>query len=525
MSVRRRSLIVLLGCLLTSCAHIVDPTGGPKDESAPVVVSVFPKPNSTNVRPNEVVITFDEYLKAGPVADQVFISPVPDFAPIISIQGKQLRIEFQKPLLDETTYSITVASGIRDFTEGNQISAPFQMAFSTGSVLDTVQCRGTVQDAVFCSALAGWSVGLFMPTHGDTISAYLGSKPIYLTRTNSQGMFVLPNLKSGRYQLLSWKDNDQNMAPDSLDPIALTSGNMPVMLPADTVFKMELVPISPQLPITVKTDAVAKGIYKLEFNRPCVLNDSTLLVFPSDSSGVVTGDALPVSCSPGGKVVIVFMLEQHVTHLYLPTVLDSTGRVHQIITRLPDAMTMKQIRPALVQVKYLPSYAQLVFTHPVDPVSEVLQHTMIRGNAILVPVFKQDTFTILLSAGLRFLQCSDSLTKDTVLKLPLRMFPQTGSVRVTLVSTPSADIIPWLQASDGTIVQGRIQGTQLTFNQVIPGKYFLYILEDKDYNGVRTLPSIRNLPWVRPEQMYRHPTAIEVRPNWDLEGIKVSIPW
>jgi hypothetical protein len=46
--------------LITSCAQIVTPSGGPKDDEAPKVKSSYPASKTTLFEENKITINFDE---------------------------------------------------------------------------------------------------------------------------------------------------------------------------------------------------------------------------------------------------------------------------------------------------------------------------------------------------------------------------------------------------------------------------------------------------------------------------------
>jgi hypothetical protein len=65
----KRLLIFFLVCqalmrfpLITGCANIVPPTGGPRDSLPPVLVNANPKMKSLHVSGNKIILNFDEYI-------------------------------------------------------------------------------------------------------------------------------------------------------------------------------------------------------------------------------------------------------------------------------------------------------------------------------------------------------------------------------------------------------------------------------------------------------------------------------
>ena len=70
------SLFIALKLLvLTGCAGIVPPTGGPKDTIPPRLVMALPADSATNVKIPKFVLTFDEYIDMTDPVQNVLISP------------------------------------------------------------------------------------------------------------------------------------------------------------------------------------------------------------------------------------------------------------------------------------------------------------------------------------------------------------------------------------------------------------------------------------------------------------------
>jgi len=107
------TLPLMLLLTLGGCASPKAPTGGPNDESPPVVVEDASTPNfQTNFKPDEITITFDEWFTLKDVAAQVVISPLMPEDPEIKQKGKSIIIVVPDSLREETTYTINFGSSI-----------------------------------------------------------------------------------------------------------------------------------------------------------------------------------------------------------------------------------------------------------------------------------------------------------------------------------------------------------------------------------------------------------------------------
>ena len=62
---------------------------------------------------------------------------------IFEVNGEELLISSRSVLDSNTTYTLTVASGIKDL-RGNSVAKPFELIFSTGSYIDSLSVSGRV---------------------------------------------------------------------------------------------------------------------------------------------------------------------------------------------------------------------------------------------------------------------------------------------------------------------------------------------------------------------------------------------
>jgi hypothetical protein len=61
--------------LMGSCANIIPPGGGLRDTLAPRLIMATPKDSSVNVKPKLITLTFDEYVSAQDVPQNLLVNP------------------------------------------------------------------------------------------------------------------------------------------------------------------------------------------------------------------------------------------------------------------------------------------------------------------------------------------------------------------------------------------------------------------------------------------------------------------
>lgn len=187
-----------------SCANTTTPpSGGPKDTIPPVIVKLYPYPGTKNipVHKTQLEFTFDEYVV---VKDQqsIFLSPPMEKPPKYKMKGKTMVVYFESDLDSNRTYTLDLTNAVADNNEGNMFPG-YNLAFSTGSDVDSMYITGVVQD---CNTL--------MPVKGATVmlykdqadSAVFLQRPVAAGKTDDWGYFCIRNIQDTVYRLYAITD-------------------------------------------------------------------------------------------------------------------------------------------------------------------------------------------------------------------------------------------------------------------------------------------------------------------------------
>lgn len=204
---------VIIGLwMLSACANMGTPEGGPYDVTPPRLLKATPAMGSTKQTGNKISLLFDEAIQILKQNETVIVSPPQIKQPKISVYGRMLTIELRDNLRDSTTYTIDFTNGLADNNEGN-ILENFCYAFSTGDVLDSMQIGGRVIDALTLEPVAGVLVGIH-DSEADT--AFTKTPFLRTTLTGEDGSFTLKNLHDGRYKVFALQDADRDYAYSQL---------------------------------------------------------------------------------------------------------------------------------------------------------------------------------------------------------------------------------------------------------------------------------------------------------------------
>lgn len=192
--------------ILESCANMVIPNGGKKDEAIPIIKSN----NLTPVNFNDKIIklTFNEYILLNEPSKNITIQPKHTTFKTELI-GKSLVIKFDSALHMNTTYSFYIDKGIQDVNEGNNFS--YKYTFSTGNFRDTNYIEYTIENI---DQLKDLKIGL----NNNYVDSLPKIKYDYVY--NIQGNKIrIDGLKNIPYNAWLFTDKNNDLIPDEYKPI------------------------------------------------------------------------------------------------------------------------------------------------------------------------------------------------------------------------------------------------------------------------------------------------------------------
>ncbi len=199
-------IFLLSAFILTRCAKVVAPTGGPKDEKHPLIVKVEPSFNTVNFNSKKINITFNEFIQLKDLNTNLVVSPPLEEKPEITVKGKTLVIELVSELQDSTTYNIYFGNSVQDFNEGNPIEN-FEYVFSTGDFIDSLSIKGQVVNSYNLLPEEGVFVMLYKD-YEDSVP--MKQLPVHVSKTNKEGFFQINNISNNQFKLFCLRDFNKN---------------------------------------------------------------------------------------------------------------------------------------------------------------------------------------------------------------------------------------------------------------------------------------------------------------------------
>jgi hypothetical protein len=284
--------------MLTSCASPGVPPGGAEDQSPPRLLRVTPDTNSVNVRPREVVFTFDEVVSESPrggglgstggagtagagdpLAPLIVVSPR---AGSVEVNWRRDRIAVRprRGFQPNTTYRVTLLAGLADLRNNVRDSAAV-VVFSTGGPLARQRLGGVIFD---------WVNG--RPAPNAVAEAIAEDSTVFYAIADSVGRFTIENLPPGAYLVKGTVDVNTNRAPDPREPFDTVRVDQTVVARGDTaaaeLYAFVRDTIGPRIQTVVPQDSLR---LRVTFDRPLAPGQA----FTSANFSVVAADSAPVT--------------------------------------------------------------------------------------------------------------------------------------------------------------------------------------------------------------------------------------
>ncbi len=553
-------LILAGGFYLNRCAQKMAPPGGPPDKKPPEVVKTYPAPNSVGISSLEYLeVEFSEAINKSSLVNNYWLMPEPEHGLKLKWKGsKKVRFFLKDSLLKNQTYVFTLGTRISDL-HNNTLAAPFQLAFSTGSAIDSGQVSGRVfadqpEKEVFIYAyyLAGFS---------DPDSIWT-RKARYFTQVDEEGNFRLEYLPVGKYRVVALVDRDYNKVYSRGSDLVGIPYRDVELRPTQNSFSGLNLYLFQEDTAAAKleaVDTVSTRELKLVFNEP-IRWSAEIRITVNDSLGrVITPLALSLDRNDPKNLFLFFdsLPPGQQMALQIRNLQDLTGNP------VPAAGLQKAFRSAASPDTLKPQLLRIV---PANEANNIPYNASVMV-ALNLPVDSgafEKIFELFDEKGTpvtgRFdfrdlrnplFQPDTLLEKNTTYKIRLylqglkdlwgRSFPDTVvESRFTtldwadlgeIAGVVSADFSEWTQAlvfARPVAGEGQYQTvTPLNQRYEIPflpaGQYLVRCVIDGNRNGRWDKGSTH--PWQFSEPFQFYPDTVNVRKRWATEGVNFNFQY
>lgn len=546
------SIAVIL-LFLTGCANMQPPDGGEVDRIPPEVVEVTPANGTTLFKGKEIELQFSEYVDKRTFKDAVFISPALEKGFEVEWSGKTATIIFNEELKPDVTYNITIGTSVIDINNSNNMAKAYSYAISTGDVLD----KGTIQGKIYDKDPN--KVFVFAYRLGNPEDSLLKRKPDYVTQVGPSGEYVLTGLAQGDYRLFavgnSFGDLIYNLNTDKIGILNrdvtlaqndTAKGNLdfqltkfdtipPVLQKAvmtdqnhlllsfnEDVVSTSLSPVNIQLADTLgRIQITPKYVYQTSGKTKDIALSVTGIVDPTRGLMIRLSGVKDIAGNESG------MLESDVP---ISDKKDTTPVSISQITPL-DLNNVSIDSPELTF--FLDDGVDLSF------VSQVIQVTDTSKKSVKFEATKLDDASFKVKINQRLSSGYNYLVKTNLQDL----VDAAGNIRDTLITTK----FTVYNSANFTGLSGNIKGVtgnflvvledpdnaskryttplnsngNFEFSEVVPGKYKLWIFDDRKGNKEYYHGSLS--PYEHSARFFVLPTIIELIPRWVTFDFKWNV--
>ena len=514
------------------------PTGGPKDESAPELISSIPKQGQTNYNGSRVMLEFNEFLKLKNPKDEIIVSP--DIKDVnYTVKKNIVSIDFDEKLQENTTYSFAFRESIQDLNEGNP-AEDLHLAFSTGAEIDSLQISGNVTQLLKGQPSEKYSVAIYQ---SDTFDIFK-HRPSYFTRTNKNGDFEIRNLKAGEYKIYAFEDKNKNLVLESRsEKFGILAENISLNDHVDSI-SLKTIPLDSR-PITVTGIRGLGHFTKVRLNKNLTsytlisqdINDKNIPnCFSGNQSEIDIFPNKPPNDSTLVRLVGIDSLEQRLDTLFYVKQTSAKSLKEKIkisVTKCQLLTDAQKFYSELKASELLNSIQPDSIYIQIDSTSILpFNSTDIRYDTIFRKITIEKTF-----------ERKDSISWKTARFVLGRMaFTSIYNDSSTTTTSPINAILPEETASliiESELLKPNIlieilddrqnsiglyqHAKTIVVRSIKPGSVYIRRIEDNNQNGKWDPgnPNLKILPenivfYINPEGK----TQIPLRANWE-----VNIPW
>ena len=280
--------LLFASALMSRCASMMTPTGGPRDTLPPVILNMTPDNFSVNrpiVHHEKIYIEFDEFVQLKDQQKEFFTSPQMKKKPLVSMRGKGIVVQLRDTLEANTTYALNFGSAVRDNNEGNPLYS-MRYVFSTGPTIDSMIFSGYTADSYKADSVSKSFIWFFPADSVENVAEYDSTifkyKPAVIARAENNGIFIAQNLKPIPYRVYAVQDkNDNQMYEPGSDQVGfLEKSYNPAEMPDFAMWYdsiRQYVTAEPQLYLRMFTDKAFRRQLLSQTERP--LQHKAMLYF------------------------------------------------------------------------------------------------------------------------------------------------------------------------------------------------------------------------------------------------------
>lgn len=285
---------------LGSCATPVPPTGGPQDRTGPEIEETRPVNETVNFDGREIRITFSKFVNRSSLLEAINIEPDLAIGYEINWRRKTAIIEFDRALPENTTVILKIGTELTD-TNNNEIPAQYDLAISTGDVIDDGRVTARVRSAADGLTDSGFRIFLYRQPFD------LSERANYVAQTDTSGSVQFSYLAEDTYKAIWVDDSNRNRIWDRDRELA-----QPFHDSTFTIQKgeeLDLGTIYTDNPDTISPDLSGVGLLteemlRMRFSEEIYWDDDSTIQI-QDTLGADITEAFPLYVLPEDPLILI----------------------------------------------------------------------------------------------------------------------------------------------------------------------------------------------------------------------------
>lgn len=506
-----------------SCAQIVAPTGGPKDETGPKVLAMEPKNKTVNfpLKQQNIKLKFDEFVQLKEPARQIVMSPPPNITPAYEISGKEVNIKFKEPLKPNTTYTINFGNAVTDNHESS-ISQNLIYTFSTGNYIDSNFVSGTVRNA-FTNTFQGDVIVALYQSNTFTDTTLYKTNPVYFTKTKEDGSFKIENMPADEYKIYAYKKEGTDIKYALNDSVAIAKSTI---ISSTKPLNVDLFLFKPNLYKTNKlldTLSNAKGLYTFVVYKATNFNISSSLskyLYKKVISGSSNIDTIKIFTD---------QLDSSLFTINTPDTSYTVKLKNKAKSPVPEftISTKAELTPSDTFKIKLSNPYQKINTDSIEFKEDTVKIKPLwlnfdDPNKMELKLFhnwKEGTNYSIKIKDSAIIDVYGNFNKNSQSTIVMKLNKEYGNLILNVSFTPNNKnyILQLLNKSSNEVVREFkiTNSTQLKLDYLNPVELKVKIIEDSNNNGIWDNGDIsKNL---LPERVFNYNQVFNIRAYWDLE--------
>lgn len=530
------------------------PGGGEIDKVPPQIIKLLPENGTINYKENYFEITFSKYVDKRSVQEAIFISPFLQRPLKFDWSGKTLDVYFSDTLKENTTYTVSIGTDVKDLNNGNKMAEAFTFAFSTGNKIDKGKISGKVYDKN-CDG-----VMIFAYRTGEKEAEPSKQKPDYLSQVGKNGKYTLLGVGDGNYSVFAIRDKFRDLKyQKNEDEYGVQFKKVELNDKFNEVDNVDF--------FLTMEDTIAPKVSNVRMkDRNHLLIEFTKNV---DSTKILPSNFFLLDTTNNKKVLPKYFFKgdgrPNQFYVALSDTLEkkegwvlvsngipdfkSNSSVEEknsfIVKNDRDTLALKLIKVAGLlpgeKVDYDDPQIMMNFNDAIDfsTVKEKLKIQDIKRNILPIEVNRLDdaSFSVHVSTNLK-------QNAEYTLKLDLKNYTDVFGNKVdslyqnkfttsneldfsgatgAIATTDTTQAIVVLESAESvkrTYKQKVDAKKNFNFKKVVPGKYLAWSFKDKNRNSNYDFGTIS--PYKLSEEFKFYPDTLNLRARWPVGGVNIS---